>query len=115
LNTFWEMLEGEPKNLKGNQWRVLRRVISIQSCTFSMAESMGIHGGWRGGKREERVTSRFGRKRARWMSEEREDGGVKGRFHLLWPHGLLSGDTGQTGDPQGPASEALSELLAWGR
>jgi hypothetical protein len=49
------------------------------------------------------------------MSEEREDGGVKGRFHLLWPHGLLSGDTGQTGDPQGPASEALSELPAWGR
>jgi hypothetical protein len=33
------------------------------------------------------------------MREEREDGGVKGGFHLLWPHGLLPGDTDQTGDP----------------
>jgi hypothetical protein len=32
------------------------------------------------------------------MREEREDGGVKGGFHLLWPHGLLPGDTGQTGE-----------------
>jgi hypothetical protein len=50
-----------------------------------------------------------------WMSEEREDGGVKDRFHLLWPHGLLPSDTGQTGDPQGPASEALSEVPTWDR
>jgi hypothetical protein len=49
------------------------------------------------------------------MSEEREDGGIKDRFHLLWPHGLLPGNTGQTGDPQGPASEALSEVPTWGR
>jgi hypothetical protein len=27
------------------------------------------------------------------MSEEREDGGIKDRFHLLWPHGLLPGNT----------------------
>jgi hypothetical protein len=47
-------LEEETKNLKGNQWRVLRRVISIQSCTFFMVESMGIHGGVRGGRREEK-------------------------------------------------------------
>jgi hypothetical protein len=45
----------------------------------------------------------------------REKEGVKGRFHLLWPHGLLPGDTGQTGDPQGLASEALSEVPTWGR
>jgi hypothetical protein len=32
------------------------------------------------------------------MSEEREDGGVKDRFHLLWSHGLLPGDTGQIGE-----------------
>jgi hypothetical protein len=38
-------LEGEMKNLKENQWRVFRRVISIQFCTFFMVESMGIHWG----------------------------------------------------------------------
>jgi hypothetical protein len=38
-------LEGEPKNLKGDQWRVLGRVIYIQYYTFFMVESMGIHGG----------------------------------------------------------------------
>jgi hypothetical protein len=32
------------------------------------------------------------------MSEERGDGVVKDRFHLLWPHGLLPSDTGQTGE-----------------
>jgi hypothetical protein len=48
-------LEGEPKNLKGNQWRVLGRVISSQYYTFFMVELMGIHGGkerWKeGGER----------------------------------------------------------------
>jgi hypothetical protein len=32
------------------------------------------------------------------MIEEREGRGVKGGFLLLWPHGLLPGDTGQTGE-----------------
>jgi hypothetical protein len=92
-------LEGEPKNLKGIQWRVLGRVISIQYCTFLMAESLGIHGEKRGGKREERSLSRFGEEEgAGEMIDERKEKWVKGRFHLLWPHGLLPGDTGQTGE-----------------
>jgi hypothetical protein len=48
-------LEEETKHLMGNQWMVLRRVFSIQSCTFFMIESKEIHGGkgrWKKGGEE---------------------------------------------------------------
>jgi hypothetical protein len=48
-------LEEETKNLMVNQWRVLGRVFSTQSCTFSTIESKEINGGKGGGRREERV------------------------------------------------------------
>jgi hypothetical protein len=76
-------LEEETKNLMGDQWRVLRRVISIQSCTSFMVESKGIHGGVRGGRKEKRKAFTVWEGDLGEMREEREDGGVKGGFHLL--------------------------------
>jgi hypothetical protein len=51
------------------------------------------------GEREKREGSspRLGNCRGGEMIEEREEGGKRG-FLLLWPHGLMSGVTGQTGD-----------------
>jgi hypothetical protein len=59
-------LEEETKHLMGNQWRVLRRVFSIQSCTFFTIESKEIHGGKGGGRREEREAFTVWRRSKPW-------------------------------------------------
>jgi hypothetical protein len=58
-------LEEETKHLMGNQWRVLRRVFSIQSCTFFTIKSKEIHGG-KGGGREEREAFTVWRRSKPW-------------------------------------------------
>jgi hypothetical protein len=91
-------LEEETKNLMGNQWSDLGTVFSIQSCTSFTVESMRINGEEERWKKGGEGGLTIWRKELGEMSEERQGGGVKSGLHLLWPHGLLPGGTGQTGE-----------------
>jgi hypothetical protein len=79
-----------------------------------LVESSNLHGFWERRKREGGEVL-HGLKLLGWWNDRGERRrGVKDGFLLLWPHGLKSGVTGQTGDghrlvtAQGRAREPLS-------